>query len=88
MSQLEKQFWTYRLNNGTLSFSGDFGISALSMTLASGTGSIQGTLVANGIPSTQIDLVIGQPLLISTDTSSIIGDLTIITTGVVNFIGR
>ena len=88
MSQLEKQFWTYRLTSGTLSFSGDFGMSALSMTLASGTGTIQGTLVANGIASTQIDLVIGQPLLIATDTSSIIGDLTIITTGIVNLIGR
>lgn len=88
MSQLEKQFWTYELNNNTLLINSDFGLSALSLTLASGTATAKGTLVCNGIASTEIDLTIGQPILVSTDTSSVIGDLTIVTTGVVNLIGR
>jgi hypothetical protein len=85
---LDKQFWTYKLSNDTLMFNGDFGLSALSFTLLSGTGSVKGTLVANGYASTSIILKIGQPLLISTDTSSLIGDLEITTTGDLNLIGR
>jgi hypothetical protein len=88
MSQLEKQFWTYRLNNSTLTINSDFGLSSLSLALESGTGTIQGTLVSNGLASTPLTLVVGQPVLIPTDTSSVIGDLIITTTGIVNLIGR
>jgi hypothetical protein len=86
--QLGKQFWTYTLSVDTLKITSDFGLTALSICLQSGTGSIQGTESVNGLASKQIDLVIGQPVLISTDSLTVINNLTIFTNGVVNLIGR
>lgn len=86
--QLGKDFWTYKLSNDTLVITNDFGLTTLSLVLLSGTGTIQGNLVANGISSEPLDLVIGQPVLIPTDNLSLINNWTISTTGVINLIGK
>ncbi len=88
MSQLGKQFWTYKLINNTLIVNTDFGLTTLSLVLVSGTGSVQGTLVCNGIASSSIELEVGIPILIATGSLSLIDDWTIITTGTINIIGR
>ena len=88
MSQLSKEFWTYELNASGLAITSDFGLTAVSLTLVSGTALIQGSLNCNGFASTKINLVIGQPILISTDALSFVDNLKIDTTGVLNIIGR
>ena len=88
MSQLGKQFWTYKLINNTLVVNTDFGLTTLSLILVSGTGSVQGALVCNGIASSSIELEVGIPILIATGSLSLIDDWTIITTGTINIIGR
>jgi hypothetical protein len=88
MSQLGKIFWTYKLVNDSLVVTTDYGLTALSLILVSGSGSVQGSLICNGIESTSIDLEIGVPILISTESLSLIDEWTITTSGTINIIGR
>ena len=88
MSQLSKEFWTKELNASGLVINSSFGLTAVSLTLVSGTAFITGSLNCNGVASTKINLVIGQSILISTDALSFVKYLKIETTGVLNIIGR
>jgi len=87
-SQLGKDFWTYKLSNDTLLVDTSFGLTTLSLVLLSGAGTVQGNLICNGIPSEALDLVVGMPVLINTDSLSLIDNWTIATTGVINIIGK
>jgi hypothetical protein len=82
--------WTYNLVNDTLIVNENFGLTNLSILLTSGTGSVTGSLAANGLPSQPLTLTIGQPLNISSGASSqiILGELTMTTTGTIEIIGR
>lgn len=82
--------WTYNLVNDTLVVNEDFGLTNISILLTSGTGSVTGSLAANGLQSQPLTLTIGQPLNISSGASSqiILGELTITTTGTIEIIGR
>lgn len=86
--QLGKNFWTFKLSNDTILIDKTFGLTTLSLELVSGTGTIQGNLVCSGIASEELDLSIGQPVLITTDNLSLIDNWTISTTGVIQIIGR
>lgn len=88
MSQLSKEFWTKELNVNNITITSSFGLTAVSLTLVSGTAFIKGSLDCNGVASTKINLVIGQSILISTDALSFVDNLEISTTGVLNIIGR
>jgi hypothetical protein len=70
--------WTYNLVNNTLIIDETFGLTNLSILLTSGTGSVTGSLT------------IGQPLNISSGSSSqiILGTLTVTTGGTIEIIGR
>jgi hypothetical protein len=82
--------WTYNLVNDTIFIDENYGLTNLSILLTSGTGSVTGSLAANGLPSQPLALTIGQPLNISSGASSqiILGALTVITTGTIEIIGR
>lgn len=82
--------WTYNLVNSTLLFDEGYGLTNLSILLTSGTGSVTGSLASGGITSQPLALTVGQPLNISSGSSSqiILGALTITTTGTIEIIGR
>jgi hypothetical protein len=81
--------WTYKLSASSLTITNDFGLVKLSIVLQTGTGTILGSELCNGIASVPIDLVVGQPILVLGDTSGVpISDYTITTTGIVALIGQ
>ena len=82
--------WTYNLVNDTIVINETFGLTNLSILLTSGTGSVTGSLASGGLPSQPLALTIGQPLNISSGSSSqiILGTLTITTSGTIEIIGR
>lgn len=82
--------WTYNLVNSTLIIDETFGLTNLSILLTSGTGSVTGSLASGGLQSQPLSLTVGQPLNISSGSSSqiILGALTITTTGTIEIIGR
>ena len=83
-------FCTYNLVNDTINIDSSYGITTISILLTSGTGSVEGTLLANGIASQPLALTIGQPVNISSGNNNtiLIGGLIITTTGTVEIIGR
>ncbi len=81
--------WTYKISASSLTITNDFGLVKLSIVLQTGTGSVLGSELCNGIASVPIDLVVGQPILVLGDTSGVpISDYTITTTGIVALIGQ
>jgi hypothetical protein len=90
--QLTKTIWTYTLINSNLTIKSDLGISALSIVLVSGTGNVLGGQTLSDLSGTYasqpIDLVINQPLLISSDTLAVLSDIEISTTGTINLVSR
>ena len=85
---VSQNIWTYKLTAGTFNIDPNFGLLVVSVILASGTGTVTGTDLLNGVASTPIDLAVGVPLTISTDGNTILGNITITTTGVVSIVGR
>lgn len=89
MNGISQKTWTYQISASSLLITEDFSLSKLSIVLQSGTGTIQGTELCNGLSSIPIDLVVGQPVLILGDTSGTpIGEYNISTTGIVALIGQ
>jgi len=89
MNGITQKTWTYQLVGSSLTINESFELTKLSIVLQSGTGTIQGTELSNGIASIPIDLIVGQPVLVLGDTSGTpIGDYKIETTGVVALIGQ
>jgi hypothetical protein len=86
--QLGKKFWTFTLIADDLTITSDFGITDLSVELISGEGTIKGTMVCNEIEPTAIELKIGDPVLISTNSLALVNEIIISTDGVINLIGR
>lgn len=85
---ITQNLWTYKLSNSTIVIDSTYGLTAISLVLNSGTGTILGgASLNNGVASTQIDLVVGQPVTISSQGGSNLNNLTITTTGVVAIIG-
>ena len=85
---INQKFWTYQLNNSDLTITESFGLSAVSVCLVSGSGTINGNLpLANGYGSTALSLTIGQPVNFSTINSIPIDNLEISTTGIIQLIG-
>lgn len=82
--------WTYDLTNSSITITSDFSFTILSILASSGTVSILGAKIANGIPSNPITLQEGQALTISDGDGSVIpiDGITIITTGTASLIGR
>ena len=81
--------WTYKISASSLTITKDFGLTKLSIVLQTGTGTLLGSELCNGVASVPIDLVVGQPILVLGDTSGVpISDYTITTTGIVALIGQ
>ena len=82
--------WTYNLVNSTIVIDENYGLTSLSILLTSGSGSVTGSLSANGIASQPLALTVGQPLNISSGLSSqiILGALTITANGTIEIIGK
>ena len=85
---ISQNIWTYKLTAGNLNIDANYGLLVVSILLESGTGTVTGTALVNGVSSVPIDLAVGVPLNISTDGNTILGNLNISTTGVVSIVGR
>lgn len=85
---ITQNIWTYELNSSTILIDSNYGLTALSLVLVSGTGTILGgASLINGVGSSQINLVVGQALTIPSQSGANLNNLTISTTGVINIIG-
>jgi hypothetical protein len=85
---ITQNLWTYELNNSTLAIDETFGLTALSIVLVSGTGTLLGNGgLNNGLVSTPIILAVGQPITIASPSGAVFQQLSIATTGVMNIIG-
>lgn len=54
-----------------------YGLTLISLVLQAGAATVTGNLSVNGVASTPINLVVGQPLTIAVDSPDIIDALTI-----------
>lgn len=88
MNNITQKIWTYELTNSSITITANKGLTIVSFTLVSGTGSYVGTGIANGTASTPVNLVVGQAVTISSDGTTPIDGFTITTTGVVAIIGK
>jgi len=88
MNNLNQPIWTYQLVGSSITIDSSFGLVTLSLTLNSGSGTIKGYGLAGSLPSTPIDLVVGQAVTISSEGEIPLGDFEITTTGVLSIIGK
>lgn len=87
MNGITQNLWTKQITNETIVIDESYGLSAISIVLNSGTGTIVGgATLMNAVNSSPIDLVIGQPITIPS-SSYTLDNLTITTTGVVAIMG-
>lgn len=85
---ITQKLWTYELNASNLIIDETFGLTALSIVLVSGTGTLLGNgSLNNGLTSTPINLSIGQAISIPSPSGAVFEQLTISTTGIINIIG-
>jgi len=88
MNGITQNLWTKQITNETLVIDENYGLSAVSIVLNSGTGTfLGGGNLNNAVSSTAIDLVVGQPITLGSNSGAPLDNLTIITTGVVAIIG-
>lgn len=88
MNDITQKLWTRQISNTTLLIDENYGLTAVSIILNSGTGTIVGgTVLSNGVASTPINLIIGQPITLLSDSNNPLAGITITTTGVVAIIG-
>jgi hypothetical protein len=88
MNDITQKLWTRQISNTTLLIDENYGLTAVSIILNSGTGTIVGgAILSNGVTSTPINLVIGQPITLLSDSNNPLAGITITTTGVVAIIG-
>lgn len=90
MNGVSQKVWTYELNGADILIDESFGFIVLSLVLVSGSGYFRGSGLANGLPSQNVQLVAGQPVTISSSSSSTVLDDFYInaTTGVVSLLGK
>lgn len=90
MNGVSQKVWTYELNSSDITIDESYGLIVLSIVLVSGTGYFRGSGLANGIPSQNVQLVVGQPVTISSSSSSTVLDDFYInaTAGVVSLLGK
>lgn len=73
-----QKIWTYKLTNAVLVIDNSFNLTALSMVVTIGSAKVIGTDNCGGLPSTNIDLLLGIPLSVTTYNGiNIIENLTI-----------
>lgn len=82
--------WTQALNNGTLTIDQNYGFSIISILATTGTCTITGSLIANGVASTPITLAEGQAVTISSgeDSTLPVAGITITTAGTASIVAR
>ncbi len=89
MSAETKKIWSGSITNGTLIIDSDYGFSEISLTLTSGTGTIEcNALTPNGIPSTAIPLTVGLGINLNAGANTLLDYAKIVTTGTVLILGR
>ena len=88
MNGITQNLWTKQITNSTLVIDENYGLSAVSIVLNSGTGTfLGGGNLNNAVTSSPIDLVVGQPITLGGNSGVPLDNLTITTTGVVAIIG-
>lgn len=80
-------FFTYVLNNDTLTIDETYGLKNLSMELISGGGSFVGETNVAGVASISIPLYVNKPVTLTTNSTNTISGLSITTSGIVNIVG-
>lgn len=77
MTSITQKFWTYELGGGTLMIDETYQFTSLSVICTAGVGTIKGTVIAGGVPSTSITLNVGMPITIHSDSNNLISGLEI-----------
>lgn len=88
MFPVARKIWTFQLNAGSITIDESYALTNLSFVLTAGTGSFQGSALANGVPSAVVPLVVGQAVSVGTDSPNFLDNFTITTTGSVSIIGK
>ena len=85
-----QSIWTYSLVNDVITITSNFNFTRISFILVSGTGTYQGGLTANGLPSQPCTLQVGQSVEIDLSTSSILDTIILDSTagGEIQIIAR
>jgi hypothetical protein len=82
-----QQFWTYVLNNDSIIINESIAVKSISMVLVSGNGFFAGSINAAGTyPSDNVQLIVNQPVTISTSNTNFIDGVIISTSGIVNIV--
>lgn len=82
-------FWTYTLTSGTLTIDNTYNLTQISFELTTGTATFTGAAVAGSMASSAIDLVVGNPVTLSSASPNLITGITIdATSGTVVIIGK
>jgi hypothetical protein len=77
MTSITQQFWTHGLSASTLVIDETFGLTGLSIICISGDVFVRGKLVAGGIISDPIALVVGMPLTVLSEGNTLISGIDI-----------
>jgi hypothetical protein len=83
------KIFTKVLSGTSLLIDGNYGLRSVSVVLVSGTGSVTGDLLVDGLTNDPIPLVVGQSVTFSVEGSQILDGLTVNATGgVINVIAK
>lgn len=89
MTSITQNFWTYDLTNSVLVIDSSFALTSISLILITGTGTLVGTVNSGGLASTPVNLIIGMPVTVYSDSNNVISGLTIdASLGQVSIIGK
>jgi hypothetical protein len=84
-----QEFWTYEINNTSITIDETFGLGMVSLVLNSGSATVSGSITAGGLPSSNLQLIVGVPITFGGNQINPIGGLTIdASSGNVYIIGR
>jgi hypothetical protein len=83
------KIFTKVLSGTSLLVESNYGLRSVSVVLVSGTGSVTGDLLVDGLTNDPIPLVVGQSVTVSVEGSQILDGLTVnATSGVINIIAK
>jgi hypothetical protein len=83
------KIFTKVLSGTSLLIISNYGLRSVSVVLVSGTGSVTGDLLVDGLTNDPIPLVVGQSVTVSVEGSQILDGLTVnATSGVINIIAK
>lgn len=86
---IQQEFWTYQVNNTSITIDETFGLSMISVLLTSGSATVSGSMTVGGLPSANLALTTNVPITFGGNDVNPIKGVTIdASSGNVYVIGR